>query len=269
MNNEYDKAIYAYQTESWGKRSNFTDDFINFGYWDFLNPNEPITQKQRSLASKRLYDICILKSLNSLHENSNVLEIGFGYGGGLEHVCRKHPQINFYGVDLIKKHYEHMSNKKYNHKNIINLYHDNIEVFDPEIQFDFIFSIEVIQHIINIDKFAKCLKKILKPGHKICLSAHLTNSPEDRAKYEKLISFSDVDILTPIHTVIDLLSKNNFEDIQYHTISNDVFKGYNAWIEQNNIGFNSDLIYEAFTKKMIDYYVITAKLSERHQHEQT
>lgn len=128
---------------------------MNYGYSKYLDNNEKIYQID--YFSLNLYDH-MSKNINN---KKNVLEIGCGRGGGIYHVAKKYPNINFIGLDFIKS-YVDLANKKYNLPNLSFKHGDAENLNFPDKYFDIILNVESAHNYKNMNKFLSGAKKILK-----------------------------------------------------------------------------------------------------------
>ena len=96
-----------------------------------------------------------------INKNSTVLEIGCGEGYGTNFLARSGAQITALDIDAktIKK-----AKLKYSQKNITFKKFDGYNINYPEQSFDVIISFQVIEHVENVEKYLKNIKKFLKPN---------------------------------------------------------------------------------------------------------
>jgi len=102
--------------------------------------------------------INLLENLSELDKfnNSSILEIGSGDGYVIEKLATQYPNCDFLGLEVEGSFYENKS------KRVLQYDGHNLNFLNRK--FDIIFSLHVVEHIKDIDKHAKEIKKILKPN---------------------------------------------------------------------------------------------------------
>lgn len=125
----------------------FEGDMDDIGYGNYLKQSDWRIQK-----SKRLLNI-ILKYIDS-NKIPRILDVGAGYG------------FFRYAAELQSLHHQGIEISKYANKMCNNLfsfsnYEGEVWDYNPKRKFDVITCFDVIEHVSNVDKFIKVLKKML------------------------------------------------------------------------------------------------------------
>lgn len=103
---------------------------------------------------------CILKELTKLNIKGNVLDIGCGDSYFDFQLLKQNPNLNIYGVDInLEKEFDE----------------NNIHAFNsldhlPNIKFDFIIMMDVLEHIENDNRYLKDILRYLSPDGTIFIT---------------------------------------------------------------------------------------------------
>lgn len=251
---------YGFHQNNYGDIPEFQGNYINFGYWKEISLEQPISVEDRIKSPEDLY-LHIIEQLN-LHENDNVLEVGCGRGNGIINIINRYKVKKLFAVDESPSQIARSKNN-IKAKTQTELAIDfilgsagSIKVEDASI--DKIYSVEVIQHFKTFTPFVKEINRLLRPNGKIVLTAHLSTNEENYELLRKEDLLVEGDVLLPIQKIIEDLKSCNF-NVSYYSIGNNVFEGFEKWINQldacNPCSYD---IYKAYQKQYIDYFVITA-----------
>ncbi|MDD5362980.1 MAG: methyltransferase domain-containing protein [Ignavibacteria bacterium] len=111
-----------------------------------------------------------------LKEGDSVLDVGVGMGFGLFEMMKK--TKNLYGIDVDKKAVKIVKKKFDNYESIkFRHYNGRILPFDDN-SFDFIISVDVIEHVKNYNKF-------LSELYRVCRKGFLISTPNRRPENTK------------------------------------------------------------------------------------
>jgi ubiquinone/menaquinone biosynthesis C-methylase UbiE len=116
-------------------------------------------------------------NITGLPHGANILEPGCGTGNYIIALSELHPEYNYYGSDLSDKMLEQA---RLRNSNVKFTKGDCEKGFPyPTSQFDFVFCVDVIHHIVSLDNFFSESRRILKNGS--CLSI-VTDTEENMDK---------------------------------------------------------------------------------------
>lgn len=107
----------------------------------FNNPNTPLFQK-------------VTDELADLPSGARILDVGCGKGDFLKFIQKQRPDLELYGLDLSPN--ESVAG--------ITFIQKLVEEYEPDERYDAIVTMAVIEHIDNIQDFAKRLKDLVKPN---------------------------------------------------------------------------------------------------------
>lgn len=158
------------------------NDFIHTA---LTPPGHPFNKDGDLLAQARMVEEYFDK------ETKNVLELATGRGANSFYLAKKHPEINFYGLDLPGGHTDFAIKKSKETKNFQvkqGDYHDLSGY--PEGFFDLVFIVEALCHSEDKTKVMKEVKRVLKKGGRfIIFDAYTTDEKltQDEELVKKLV----------------------------------------------------------------------------------
>lgn len=126
------------------------------------------------------------KFLKNIKNPRTILDAGSGIGQYAFKLSKKFPQATIYGVDIDDTKLK-LAKKIAKEKQIRNLVFQksNIETPDLKIKFDFIISIDVLEHIKNYQKVLKNFSKSLRKNGYLYIHAPLINQKRIFKQLEK------------------------------------------------------------------------------------
>lgn len=237
----------------------FQGGFINFGYWDPL-PQTP-TLEDRIQASQRLYEE-IFKRLE-LSENDSALEIGCGKGLGSALAWNLYHPKRLYGLDATPEQIERCKKSfsdlvKQNAVEFIEARAHNLPFADDSL--DKIYSVEVLQHVENLQAVFEDVFRALKPNGKFVLTTFFAQKDgvTDSIKDFIQTANNNIDFFHPIATVSDCLKEIGFTNLKVENIGSYVWQGFDNWcaLTANNWARNWLVVHK---KGWVDYYIISAQ----------
>ena len=158
-----------------------------------------------------LYDN-ILEKINSINNDDNILEIGFGPGIGLNKILKETSTIKIDGIDFSKLMYKKSmkKNKKYIKDERLKLIHSNILDYDfKEKKYKLIIAINVIYFWNPIENILKKTYQLLKKNGLLIL---FFVKPNDLIK----IKFTQTDVFNKYkkEKIIKILKKLGFKKLE-------------------------------------------------------
>jgi len=117
------------------------------------------------------------KFAKNLKKNSVILDLGCGWCWHWRNISKIRPDIKIVAIDFVRENFEHA--KKILTKNSLKqIYFINDDIHNINFKeniFDSVWTVQVLQHIPNLDKVLKEVYRVLKPGGAI-FNYHLNNS---------------------------------------------------------------------------------------------
>ncbi|MFN8769594.1 MAG: class I SAM-dependent methyltransferase [Neisseriaceae bacterium] len=260
-NNELLK-VYGSDLGNWGDLRYFQGGYINFGYWENISLLDELTKDIRKQSSLALYRI-IIQDLE-IRSDHIVLEVGCGRGVGIIEVLSKMLYKKIIALDMnmeqLKKTNANIEKFNISSKNELKVKYVNERADYTKLEsesIDRIYSVEVAQHFDSMFAFAKEMKRILKPDGKLIFTTYFLKEQID---YESLREFlphieKNWDKLHLIKSIHNDFKEAGFEEskISYVSIGDNVFAGYDKWLEQTDSNEWSRCFLKAFNAGIIDY----------------
>ena len=105
----------------------------------------------------------IINIMSSIKKNAYVMDLGCGDGNILKQLVKtfEHKKLNFYGIDLSELRINKIKNEIKNGKFYVGDL-AKLEVSDLSNKFDFVYSTQVIEHVVDQEGFIKSCGKLLK-----------------------------------------------------------------------------------------------------------
>lgn len=149
--------IDYYDEEKWGER--------------ILTKDELFDRERKSLA--------LINSIK-LKNNAKFLDVGCGVGFFMDQLHQQYPSMELYGVDYSKYNLKQARRLPYEFKQC------DIEEGIPykDKYFDFIYSAELIEHLVNPDYFLSECNRLLKKGGYL-----IVTTPNLSAWYNRVLMF--------------------------------------------------------------------------------
>src|SRR3989339_1392672 len=180
----------GYERDNWGDRPAFPGDFMNLGYWEDIDFSQKLTEQVRTMSAEALYRLTT-EDLAEMR-SGNILELGFGKGGGLFFLAERYPHLNFHAADAVKKNFDRVSQKlhKFPRSNVIQISNELFENINFGMQFDALVSVEALQHINDIPRFFTKLNEALRVGGTFMACAHMAKRLKQRELCLRNIPFA-------------------------------------------------------------------------------
>jgi cyclopropane fatty-acyl-phospholipid synthase-like methyltransferase len=265
-----DKVIETYGNGkgNWGDLGIFEGGYINFGYWDGINTKKgKLIHAQRVQSSANLY----LYTLNLINPSATdtIVELGCGRGAGMINFFSCKNSNSLIGVDITDAQIDKAKAALTSDTNCMKFIRHPIDSLPMDNNtVDKIYSVEVLQHVVNFPTLAAEIKRVLKVGGQFAFVADFATSEESHTKLgEKNLLISPIEILEPIQNVNEAFKDKGF-DIKCESIGKSVFEGYRIWVTQkyeervitDEVFEATNKIFQAYDNNYIDYYACTCTL---------
>jgi cyclopropane fatty-acyl-phospholipid synthase-like methyltransferase len=242
----------------------FIGGYINFGYWQHVDPGNDLTAAARIRSQQDLYRVVIAKL--QMKARAQILEIGCGRGLGSALTLVEHDPAKVYGIDLYE---EQIRRARRENKNILETAIDRLgyqvgsatAIPFSDGQFDHMISVEVLQHVKRADFFAGEARRVLKPGATMSVATFFINDDEHRDELATLLpTISDgTDNAHHISTFVGQLKDAGFSTVASESIGENVWLGWDKWLSQTEFHDKWPRKFlRAYQRKLIDYYIVTA-----------
>lgn len=242
----------------------FSGGYINFGYWKDIDLNNDISKKTRTLSSKKLYSK-VFESLDIVG-NDAVIEVGCGLGNGSVLLHKKFKPKFIMALDAsldqiqraLKRHSAYLR-KFQDSIRFLTCSADHIQMKPKSITK--VFSVEALQHFSNLDLFLNSVFNVLQAGGKFVVATFFfkTNPP---AGFMNLFpNFkTGIDKIIKTDEFTNMLRKQGFQDVQYQSIGEHVWNGFDKWISQTEYKetWDKNWIW-AYEEGILDYFIFEAR----------
>lgn len=257
-----EKMYDDYDLSKW---SLFSGGFINFGYWEKIKKDQPISESQRTESEKNLYRHVAKKI--GISKEDKVLEVACGLGLGSSLILSEFSPTEIKAIDISNTQIERA--KTLNQKIIKKSKKLDFQIGKAEKipfqdqSFEKVFSIEAVQHFSSVESFIKESYRILKPKGKIAVATFFATDKDAQKKASLLIKTVNdgIDHLIPISDVRKMLEDAGFKNIKIESIGKNVWQGFDKWVSQQSEfkdTWNRNW-YTAYQDNLVDYYEITAE----------
>ncbi len=153
----------------------------------------------------------IVKDISQITPNANVLEIGCGTGNYIIAASETMPANNYFGFDLSDKMIEQAKLRNSNVKFITGNCEKSFPYYSE--QYDYVFCVDVIHHIISLDNFfSECWRTLKNEGSLVIV----TDSEENMRKRSLTKFFPEtlqieLDRYPSLDTLHESADKNKFK----------------------------------------------------------
>ncbi|SDD36184.1 Methyltransferase domain-containing protein [Glycomyces harbinensis] len=242
----------------------FSGSFINYGYWDAIDPGREITVAERTASQAELYRRVV--ALLSPPPGGELLELGSGVGVGAVLVAREFAAV-VSGLDRSKAQLQRAADTNAEALDILSgrlSFHQG-SVTDlpwPGESFDGVYAVEMLQHVDDLAAVAREAHRVLRPGARFATATFFAPDDAGETPVADLIETvaSGVDVVRPIGDFTADLEAAGFTDVTATSIGDHVWRQFDQWVAQTEYrdswGRNWLRCYE---NGWIDYYAVSAR----------
>ncbi|MDA1385009.1 MULTISPECIES: class I SAM-dependent methyltransferase [Glycomyces] len=245
-----------------GSLTIFSGSFINYGYWDQLDPGHEISVEERTASQAELYRQVV--SRLEPQAGQRLLELGSGIGVGAALVARQFG-TSVSGLDRSPAQLARAA--EVNAKALKELplsYHEGsvTEIPWDEGTFDGLYSVEMLQHVDDLAAVAREAHRVLKPGGNFAVATFFSPDGADTSQVADLIETvaSGVDVIRPVGEFAADLTAAGFGEITVTSIGTHVWRQFDQWVGQtehrDSWGRNW---LRCFESGWVDYFIVTAR----------
>lgn len=242
----------------------FSGNFINYGYWDNVDLNSPLTEADRTRSQADLYREVVARLGPTAR--GDIAEIGCGIGVGAALVLEEFEPRRLHGLDLSAAQ---LRRAEAVNASVMRAHPSRLEFRQGSAMdlpwgpgsFDGIYSVEAAQHFEDLAMFAVQLYRALRPEGRISVATFFTpdnGSAEELATLLETVA-SGVDYVRPVDVFTTELSDAGFREVSAQPIGAQVWAGLDAWIAGTEYaktwGRNW---YTGYKNGWMDYYIVTA-----------
>ncbi|KMO95337.1 methyltransferase [Streptomyces roseus] len=243
----------------------FAGGFINFGYWQAVDLERPLSQEDRIRSERDLYRQ-VLDAAGPA--GGRAVEIGCGLGLGCALALDEYGPAEVTGVDI---HPQQLGRAREANALLLEARPprlrfvlgaaESLPLGDAE--FDCLYSVEAAQHFPDLPAFAREAARVLRPGGRVAVASFFSvegaSAPAERLA-GLLDSFaSGLDIARPVSRLDEALTEAGFTGVRTTSIGPQVWPGWDRWLARLwEPGTWPRNFHAAWEQRLLDYYLVTA-----------
>ncbi|MEU6314343.1 class I SAM-dependent methyltransferase [Streptomyces sp. NPDC047014] len=243
----------------------FSGGFINFGYWQAVDLDGPLSEADRIRSERDLYRHVLDAVAPS---GGRAVEVGCGLGLGCALALEEYGPASVTGVDV---HPQQLQRAREANSPLLAARPDRLrfvlgaaeELPLDDASYDCLYSVEAAQHFPDLAAFAREAARVLRPGGRLAVTSFFTvdgaAAPAERLA-GLLDSFaSGLDIARPVTGLADALTETGFAEVRVDSIGPQVWPGWDRWLARLwEPGTWPRNFLAAWEQGVLDYYLVTA-----------
>ncbi|RCH67442.1 methyltransferase domain-containing protein [Streptomyces sp. SDr-06] len=260
----------AYGPADLGSQPLFGGGFINFGYWQDIDLDRPLTESDRIRSQQAMYRH-VLTSLAPT-EGARALEVGCGLGAGAAVAVEECGFAHVTGMDI---HPEQLGRAEARNAELLGSRParlcftrgaaESMPFADAE--FDCVYSIEAAQHFRDLGAFARETARVLRPGGRAVVASFFVpgdGGGREAQLAELLDTFArGLDVAHTVPRLVSRLREAGLTRVRATSIGASVWPGWDRWLATMwKPGTWPRNFLRAFHEGLLDYYAVTAERPE-------
>ncbi|MGW7245298.1 methyltransferase domain-containing protein [Streptomyces decoyicus] len=257
----------AYGPADLSSMSLFGGGFINFGYWQGIGLDQPLTEHDRISSQQAMYHH-VLAALAPVEE-PRALEVGSGLGVGCAVALEEYGFAHVTGMDIhpqqLKRAEQANADLLARRAEQLRFAHGAAESMPfAEGEFDCLYSVEAAQHFRDLDAFARETARVLRPGGRAIIASFFVPDA-DPARPERLAELLDtystgLDIAHTIPQLTGSLERAGLTGVRATPIGASVWPGWDRWLARMwEPGTWPRNFLRAYREGTLDYFTVTAQ----------
>ncbi|MEV6763901.1 class I SAM-dependent methyltransferase [Streptomyces sp. NPDC051105] len=258
------RAVYGPQDLS--SAPAFGGGFINFGHWDGIPLDRPLTLEDRVRSQRNLYRR-VLGALDGA--DAHAVEVGCGLGLGAVLALDEFGFASVTGLDVHPEQLERA--RRTNAERLgraphrLRFAHGAAEEMPFEDgRFECLYSVEAAQHFRDLAAFGREAARVLRPGGRLAVTSFFLPAGAEAAGGElaaRLDSFaSGLDVAHPLASLVDALDAVGLTDVRAESIGDHVWAGLDHFLSGIDLPVQWPRNFlPAYRDGLLDYYVVSAR----------
>ncbi|MFI9272046.1 class I SAM-dependent methyltransferase [Kitasatospora sp. NPDC052896] len=257
----------AYGPADLSSMSLFGGGFINFGYWQGIELDQPLTEHDRISSQQAMYR----HVLGTLAPTGGLraLEVGCGLGVGAAVALDEYGFAGVTGMDIHPQQLERAGQvnaallaRRPEQLRFVAGAAEDMPFGDGE--FDCLYSVEAAQHFRDLGAFARETARVLRPGGRAVVASFFVPGA-DPAGIGRLAELLDtfatgLDVAHTIPSLVSGLEQAGLAEVRATSIGASVWPGWDRWLagiwEPGSWPRN---FLRAFREGILDYFTVTAE----------
>lgn len=257
----------AYGPADLSSMSLFGGGFINFGYWQDIDLDQPLTEHDRISSQQAMYRH-VLATLAAAQE-PRALEVGSGLGVGCAVALKEYGFGHVTGMDIhpqqLKRAEQANADLLARRPEQLRFAHGAAESMPfAEGEFDCLYSVEAAQHFRDLDAFAREAQRVLRPGGRAVIASFFVPDA-DPARPERLAELLDtystgLDVAHTVPQLTGSLERAGLTRVRANPIGASVWPGWDRWLARMwEPGTWPRNFLRAYREGTLDYFTVTAQ----------
>ncbi|MEU9192353.1 class I SAM-dependent methyltransferase [Streptomyces hundungensis] len=245
----------------------FGGGFINFGHWQGIDLDRPLSESDRVRSQQAMYHH-VLATLAPT-EGQRALEVGCGLGAGAAVAVEEYGFAHITGMDI---HPEQLARAERRHRGLLARSPERLRFARGaaesmpfgDAEFDCLYSIEAAQHFQDLGAFASEAARVLRPGGRAVVTSFFVPDA-DPARVDRLAGLLDtfatgLDVAHSVPALVTRLEGAGLTGVRATSIGASVWPGWDRWLAPLwEPGTWPRNFLRAFDEGSLDYYTVTAR----------
>ncbi|MFH8369285.1 class I SAM-dependent methyltransferase [Streptomyces sp. NPDC018031] len=256
----------------------FAGGFINFGHWDGIALDRPLTEADRVHSQQQLYRHTLAAltppgadaaRTAAARSGARVLEVGCGLGPGCALAVEEFGFAEVTGMDIHPQQLERAARRN---RALLAARPGRLRFREGAAErmpfadgwFDGVYSVEAAQHFRDLGAFAGEAARVLRPGGRLVVACFFP--PDDRpgaaGRLARMLdSFaSGLDVAHPVGAFTGALGDAGLRGVRAESIGDRVWPGWDRWLATAGYtGTWSRNFLTAYREGLLDYYRVIAE----------
>ncbi|WP_407560701.1 class I SAM-dependent methyltransferase [Streptomyces sp. 184] len=248
----------------------FGGGFINFGHWQGIDLDQPLSEHDRISSQQAMYR----RVLGTLAPTAGLraLEVGCGLGAGAAVALEEHGFAHVTGMDI---HPQQLERAGQANAGLLALRPERLRFVRGAAEdmpfddggFDCLYSVEAAQHFRDLGAFAQQTARVLRPGGRVVVASFFVPGADPAAAGRlagMLHTFADgLDVAHTVPALVGSLERAGLAHVRADSIGASVWPGWDRWLAGMwEPGTWPRNFLRAFEDGILDYFTVTAQRPE-------